>query len=125
MQVLLLAVTFEDGQGLLLLAVLANQPAMHYGWSWLCEWRAGRCATLGRLLSYSTVATDEPPETETDTQALRAMQERVRVSTVISSPATETRPLQPASPDMRSGADRLGWSPSHQPLQIEGDSRLF
>jgi len=23
--------------------VLANQPAMHYGWSWLCELRAA-CA---------------------------------------------------------------------------------
>ena len=42
-QVLLLAITFEDGQGLILLAVLANQPAMHYGWSWLCELRAA-CA---------------------------------------------------------------------------------
>ena len=44
-QVRLLAITFEDGQGLMLLAVLANQPAMHYGWSWLCELRAA-CAKL-------------------------------------------------------------------------------
>lgn len=68
-QVLLLAITFEDGQGLILLAVLANQPAMHYGWSWLCE--CGRCAPLGRLfnclLGYAAIATDEPPETETHT----------------------------------------------------------
>ena len=42
-QVRLLAITFEDGQGLILLAVLASQPAMHYGWSWLCELMAA-CA---------------------------------------------------------------------------------
>ena len=46
-QVRLLAITFEDGQGLMLLAVLANQPAMHYGWSWLCELRAA-CACCGK-----------------------------------------------------------------------------
>ena len=44
MQVRLLAITFEDGQGLMLLAVLANQPAMHYGWSWLCEQLRAACA---------------------------------------------------------------------------------
>ena len=49
-QVLLLAITFEDGQGLILLAVLANQPVMHYGWTWLCELRS----TRSRAHRYST-----------------------------------------------------------------------
>lgn len=51
-QVLLLAITFEDGQGLILLAVLANQPVMHYGWSWLCELRSTRACS--RAHRYNT-----------------------------------------------------------------------
>ena len=83
-QVLLLAVGFEDGQGIILGAALGNQPEMHYGWRRLMACRACRMVSLGmgRLLGYAAVEVDEAPdgalqpEVIRPSESFRAMQER-------------------------------------------------
>lgn len=83
-QVLLLAVGFEDGQGIILGAALGNQPEMHYGWRRLMACRACRLLSLGmgRLLGYAAVEVDEVPDGALQPEFIRpsesfmAMQER-------------------------------------------------
>jgi hypothetical protein len=100
-QVLLLAVGFEDGQGLILFAVVANQPVMHYGIQRLCD-----CCQPARLGAYSAVATAD---------------ERVLYPNVLNSPAPRRRAAS-AVRAAASGGDSRNGSPGG--LRVEAGAQL-